>query len=143
MVITREADYAVRLMLTIAGKDSGTVASARPLSEEANVPYELARGLLSKLADAGLLNSHRGRAGGFDLARPASEITMAQILMVAGEDLALNVCIVDPESCSSSTFCPMHPVWNAASEMLRGYLGEMSLAAVLEMDTAGAGTESC
>ena len=47
MVITREADYAVRLMLTIAGKDSGVVASARPLAEEANVPYELARGLLS------------------------------------------------------------------------------------------------
>ena len=143
MVITREADYAVRLMLTIAGKDRGTVASARPLSEEANVPYELARGLLSKLADAGLLNSHRGRAGGFDLARPASEITMGEILMVAGEDLALNVCIIDPENCSSSTFCPMHPVWGAASEMLRGYLGGMALAEVLKMDTAGVGIESC
>lgn len=143
MVITREADYAVRLMLTIAGKDRGSVASARPLSEEADVPYELARGLLSKLADAGLLNSHRGRAGGFDLARPASEITMREILEVAGEDLSLNVCVADPTNCASSSFCPMHPVWNAASDTLRGYLGGLSLAEVIKMDSAGAGIESC
>ena len=143
MVITREADYAVRLMLTIASKDRGSVASARRLSEEAKVPYELARGLLSRLAEAGLLNSHRGRAGGFALARPASDITMGEILSVAGEDLALNVCVVDPENCSSSSYCLMHPVWSAASDMLRGYLGEMSLAEVIAMGSAGAGNEPC
>ena len=130
-------------MLTIASKDRGSVASARPLSEEAGVPYELARGPLSRLAEAGLLNSHRGRAGGFDLARPASEITIGEILGVAGEDLALNVCIVDPENCSSSSFCPMHPVWAAASDMLRGYLGEMSLAEVIAMGSVGAGNKPC
>lgn len=143
MVITREADYAVRLMLTIANKDRGAVASARPLSEEANVSYELARGLLSKLAEAGLLNSHRGRAGGFDLARPAGDITMREILMVAGEDLSLNVCVIDPMNCTSSSFCPMHPVWNAASDMLRGYLGGLSLAEVIEMNSVGTGIQSC
>jgi Rrf2 family protein len=130
-------------MLTLGSKEPDAVASARPLSEEANVPYELARGLLSRLADAGLLDSHRGRSGGFHLARPASEITMGEILAVAGEDLTLNICTGDPESCPSSDTCPMHPVWNTASSMLRTYLGEKSLAEVLEANLVGAGTERC
>jgi Rrf2 family protein len=130
-------------MLTLGGKDPDAVASARPLAEEANVPYELARGLLSRLADAGLLESHRGRTGGFHLARPASEITMGEILSVAGEDLALNICSADRESCTNSDTCPMHPVWLEASDMLRTYLGEKTLAEVLESNLVGAGTGTC
>jgi Rrf2 family protein len=138
VVITREADYAVRLMLAIAECDSNDVLSARMLSDDACVPYELARGLLSRLADAGLLQSTRGRNGGFRLARRADSIRIGEILRVAGEDLELNVCVSEPESCSRSGDCPMHDVWTAGSEMLRSYIAEMTLAAALDMEGAQA-----
>lgn len=132
VVITREADYSIRLMLTIADHESNDVSSARALSDEASVPYELARGLLSRLADAGLLHSTRGRNGGFRLSRPADDIRIGDILHVAGEDLALNICVSDPESCTRSDECPMHGVWAAVSDMLRAYLAEMTLAEALD-----------
>ena len=136
MVITREADYTVRLMLVLAARQADGTVSSRVLAKEARVPYELARGVLARLADAGLLESFRGRSGGYQLARAASEITIGEVLAVAGENLELNVCVNVPEECDASAFCAMHPVWQVASELLREYLGEMTLAQVVRMKPA-------
>ena len=128
MVITREADYAVRLMVGLAQRAQGTVVSARALADESGVPYELARTILGNLADAGILESRRGRSGGFLLARPPAEVQLIEVLAVAGETLQLNVCVVDPSNCGRSSECPVHPVWSAASEVLRAFMGEQTLA---------------
>jgi len=140
VVITREADYAVRLMVGLASRAPGTVVSARALAEENAVPYELARTILGNLAEAGLLESRRGRSGGFSLARPADEIRFGDVLASAGETLQLNVCVADPDACGRSGICPVHPIWNAASDLLRGYLAEQTLAQVREY---GGSTPAC
>ena len=131
MVITREADYAVRLMVGLAARAQGTVVSARALADEAGVPYELARTILGNLADAGILESRRGRSGGFLLARPAAGIHLRDVLAVAGENLQLNVCVADPVNCSRSNECPVHPIWSAASAVLREFMGEQTLAGIV------------
>jgi Rrf2 family protein len=130
VVITREADYAVRLMVGLASREQGVVVSARALAAESDVPYELARTILGNLADAGILDSRRGRSGGFALARPASDIRLGDILAVAGETLQLNVCVADPSNCGRSGTCPVHPIWSAASDVLRGFLATQTLAQV-------------
>jgi Rrf2 family protein len=132
MVITREADYAVRLVLALAGHDQDEAVSSRSLSEEAGVPYEIARGILARLADAGLLDSHRGRQGGYHLGRDSGRITIGEVLAVAGEHLELNICVADPANCASSGQCAMHPVWASATELLRSYLSQMTLRQVLD-----------
>lgn len=131
MVITREADYAVRLMVGIATRKAGSPVSARVLAEECSVPYELARTILGNLAEAGLLESRRGRSGGFMLAKPAETIGLSDVLAVAGESLQLNICIADPQNCVRVGECPMHPVWSAASEVLHEFLGRQTLASLV------------
>jgi Rrf2 family protein len=138
VVITREADYAVRLMVTLAGHPQGTVVSARALAGDCGVPYELARTILGNLADAGILESRRGRSGGFALARPATEIRLGDVLATAGENLQLNVCVADPSLCGRSDECPVHPVWSQASDMLRSFLAEQTLAHIVDLDGAEA-----
>lgn len=138
MIITREADYAVRLMVTLAACGPGTVASARQLALESDVPYELARTILGSLADARLLESRRGRSGGFVLARDPEDIALSEVLAAVGECLQLNVCVADPAHCSRSNTCPVHPVWRFAAEHLREFLSSKSLAQVLSMRTAEA-----
>ena len=138
MVITREADYAIRLMVALAPRQQGTVVSARALSGECDVPYELARTILGNLADVGILESRRGRSGGFALARPADEIRLGDVLFAAGETLQLNICVNDPAMCGRSKVCPVHPVWTAASGVLRSFLAEQTVAQILQMDTADA-----
>lgn len=138
MVITREADYAVRLMVTLASCGQGTVASARLLAVESDVPYELARTILGNLADAGILESRRGRSGGFALALPPTEIVLGDVLGAVGESLQLNVCVADPGNCGRSSSCPVHPIWKSASDVLRGFLAAQTLAEVVEHGRAEA-----
>lgn len=138
MVITREADYAIRLMVALAPRQPGTVVSARALASECDVPYELARTILGNLADVGILESRRGRSGGFTLARPAEEIRLGDVLSAAGETLQLNVCVNDPSMCGRSTVCPVHPIWTAASGVLRDFLATQTIAQILQMDGADA-----
>lgn len=128
MVITREADYAVRLMVDLASKPEGTVISARILAADVGVPYELARTILGNLAEAGILDSRRGRSGGFALARPAEEVVLSDVLAAAGEELQLNVCVADPAKCTRSKNCAVHPIWNQASQVLREFLSTQTLA---------------
>lgn len=131
MVITREADYAVRLMVGLAQRTQGTVVSARALADESGVPYELARTILGNLADAGILESRRGRSGGFLLARDPREVKLVDVLAVAGEALQLNLCVADPGNCGRSSECPVHPVWSAASEVLKSFMAEQTLAGLV------------
>jgi Rrf2 family protein len=131
VVITREADYAVRLMVGLAQREQGTVTSARALADEAGVPYELARTILGNLADAGILESRRGRSGGFMLTRQPSKIRLTDVLAVAGETLQLNICVADPVNCGRSSDCPVHPIWTAASGVLREFMGEQTLASIV------------
>lgn len=138
MVITREADYAVRLMVALGSEPQGTIVSARALAGDCEVPYELARTILGHLADAGILESRRGRSGGFSLARPAADIRLGDILAVAGETLQLNVCAQEPSLCSRSSICPVHPIWSQASDVLRAFLAEQTLAQILQLDGAEA-----
>jgi Rrf2 family protein len=131
VIITREADYAVRLTVGLAAHGDGEVMSARALAEQCEVPYELARTILGNLAELGVLVSHRGRSGGFALARSASEIKLGQVLAAAGETLQLNVCVGSPSRCGRAGNCPVHPVWDEASRKLREFLGEKTLAEIL------------
>jgi Rrf2 family protein len=118
-------------MVGLAQRAQGTVVSARALSEEAGVPYELARTILGNLADAGILESRRGRSGGFLLARSPEEIQLRDVLAVAGENLQLNICVADPLHCGRSSDCPVHPIWSAASEVLRAFMSQQSLAGLI------------
>lgn len=131
MVITREADYAVRLMVGLSQRKQGTIVSARALADEAGVPYELARTILGNLADAGILESRRGRSGGFMLARKPADIRLSDVLAVAGENLQLNICVADPANCGRSGVCPVHPIWTEASEVLRNFLGDQTFADIV------------
>ena len=90
------------------------------------------------LADVGILESRRGRSGGFALARPADEIRLGDVLVAAGETLQLNVCVADPSRCGRSKSCPVHPVWTAASGVLRRFLADQTIAQILQLE----GTEA-
>lgn len=119
-------------MVTLAGHGYGTVASARSLAVDCGVPYELARTILGSLADAGVLDSRRGRSGGFALKNPPSQVMLADVLAAVGESLQLNVCVDEPGNCARSGVCPVHPVWRSASDVLRGFLASQTLAAMVE-----------
>lgn len=86
MQIPAKADYAIRALLSLA--NSNEPMSAAALAEEQGLPAKFLGAILSDLRRAELVISHRGAAGGFILARPADEITLAKVLRVVGGPMA-------------------------------------------------------
>jgi Rrf2 family protein len=111
-MITREADYGIRTILYLAGKQDGKETervSTRDLAEEMGIPYRFLRNITRKLVDAGLVNSQRGKGGGLKLALPKHNLSLLDVLQVMDRDgIRLNDCLADEFECPRTGICPVH-----------------------------------
>jgi FeS assembly SUF system regulator len=129
MRLTHLADYAVVLMTAAARRPAAARLSATELSGETGVPLPTAQKLMGQLAAAGLLNSVRGTGGGFTLARPAPEISLADIVEAVEGPIAMTVCSghEGPSDCALDAHCRVKPHMGIVGNAVRGALGAVSL----------------
>lgn len=125
--LTNLADYAVVIMLHAARTGDGRL-SASAVAGETGIPVPTAAKIMSTLARAGLLLSHRGVAGGFELARPAEAISVAAIIEAVDGPIALTQCAqTDHSDCALEEACAMRPHWDTINRVMREALGGISL----------------
>ena len=129
MRLSHLADYAVVLMTAAARRDAGERLSATELSAETGVPLPTAQKLMGQLAGAGLLSSARGASGGFALARPAHQISLADIVEAVEGPIAMTVCSGNegPSDCALDAHCRVKPHMGVVGDAVRGALGAVSL----------------
>jgi len=130
--LSRLADYGLVLMGRMAG-DAGSVHTALSLAEETQLPMPTVAKLLVRLAQGGLLISHRGAKGGYELARAASTITVADIVVTVDGPIALTQCLehgADP--CDVERICPTRRGWNRLNDAVRRALADVSLAELIQ-----------
>jgi Rrf2 family protein len=114
MQLTRTADYAIRVMIHLAGLPCGARTSRETLAKWTQVPGEFLSKVLQSLARARLIQSHRGTRGGFELARSGSQITMLDVVEAIEGPLQLNVCLGRDDACGRRWWCAAHNVWREA-----------------------------
>ena len=129
MRLTHLADYAVVLMTAAARRADGERLSANVLSDDTGVPLPTAQKLMGHLAAAGLLTSVRGAGGGFMLARPVTEISLADIVEAVEGPIAMTVCSGQegPSDCALDAHCRVKPHMGVVGNAVRGALGAVSL----------------
>ena len=128
MKLSHLADYAVVLMTAAARCSPGERLSATALSEETGVPLPTAQKLMGQLAASGLLSSARGASGGFALARPAAEISLADIVEAVEGPIALTMCSDGTNhDCVLDAHCRVRPHMGVVGQAVRGALGAVSL----------------
>ena len=129
MRLTHLADYAVVMMTAAARRDSQARLSAAELAAETGVPLPTAQKLMGKLASAGLLNSARGAGGGFTLARPVTEISLADIVEAVEGPIAMTQCSGsdEPSDCALDAHCRVKPHMGIVGAKVRGALHAVSL----------------
>src|SRR6476619_205626 len=129
MRLSHLADYAVVLMTAAARRPSGARLSATELSGETGVPLPTTQKLMGQLASTGLLSSVRGAGGGFALARPAQEISLADIVEAVEGPIAMTVCSGHdgPSDCALDAHCRVKPHMGVVGNAVRGALGAVSL----------------
>lgn len=135
MQITRTTDYAVRAMTYLADRGAGTRATVDLVSAAAGVTPTLMSKVLQRLVSARLVVSYRGKDGGFNLARPPSEISMLDVLVAMEGPLCLNLCLLSGEMCSRQSWCAAHGVW---AEVQRKVASILSTASIAELAAVSA-----
>ena len=128
MQLTRAADYAVRVMIHLAGLPSGTRASRSGLAEAAECPEQFLSKVLQNLTRAGLVISHRGNTGGFELPESRREATLLEVVEAVEGPIHLNTCLTSPYACSRQDWCPAHAVWADAQRAMTDVLAKASIS---------------
>lgn len=116
--LSKRSDYALIALRHLASSSAQPAegvpgaASARELAERFDIPVELLAKILQKLARAGLLQSHQGIRGGYVLARPATAISVADIIVAVDGPLTVTACSDQDSSCDQYLKCNIRdPLW--------------------------------
>ncbi len=131
MQLTRKTDYALVALASLA-RDDGTASSARDLAEELHLPLPVLRNILKLLTTHGMLVSTRGPNGGYRLARPPQQITLAQVVEVIEGPVQLARCCPGPgelelPQCRLEESCHIKSNVRRVHERLIGFLQEVTL----------------
>ncbi len=132
MQITRQADYAVRAVLYLAGLGEGARAATGLIARKQQVPPSFLAKIISQLSVAGILQTSRGARGGVSLARRPSEISLLEVVEVIDGPVSMNACVIDPGICDRVEDCPVHQIWCQAQQRLVKELSETTFATILE-----------
>ncbi len=130
MRISAKADYAVRAAAELAAAPPGRPVKAERIAHSQRIPRDFLENILRDLRRAGLVATQRGAEGGSMLARPASEISVAEVLRAVEGPLAA-VRGVRPESLTyEGAASSLVDVWIAVRASLRSVLDVVTLADV-------------
>jgi len=129
--VTAKADYAMRAIVEISVAPNGR-AKAEQIASAQDIPLGFLRGILTDLRRSGLIVSQRSANGGFRLARPASEITIAEVVRSVEGPLALVRGLRPTELDYPGATAPLRDVWIALRANLRAVLDHTTIADVAE-----------
>ncbi|MFT4057885.1 MAG: Rrf2 family transcriptional regulator [Novosphingobium sp.] len=127
MQLTRYTDYAVRVLLHVGTRDEGNLSSIAEIAETYGISRNHLMKVVQDLGQAGFLETVRGRGGGLRLGRPASEITVGQIVRHTETSFQL----VDCGTCIVLPACTLPRAFNEATRAFLEVLDRYTLADAL------------
>jgi Rrf2 family iron-sulfur cluster assembly transcriptional regulator len=143
--VSARGDYASRALLSLAlHADDGRPNSVRDIAERTGLPQPYLEQILLALKGAGLVRSKRGVGGGYVLARPTDEITLAEIVGAVDGPIAAGD-FGEPHAngaCDHEGQCVLLAIWGDVGSRMRTLLQSISLADIAEMARGGRGWPS-
>ena len=136
MMFSTKAEYGIRVMAHLANHDGDRPISLGSIADAEGLPLAYLEHLVQRLRKAELVESRRGAHGGYTLARPAADITMAEVVAALEGDIAPIECITaDADGaliCSregvASAPCPTKLLWTRVQGSIVRTLNDMTLA---------------
>ncbi len=119
MILHNTTQYAIRILNYLANESDDRLVSAKTLSQKLDIPYKFLTKIMTNLVKEEFILSIRGREGGFELARPSDEISIAQILDAVNDNLEDKGCLLGIGLCDDRKKCALHDEWTAPKKMIR------------------------
>jgi Rrf2 family protein len=140
MKLNTRARYALTAMAAISRRSGGDgPASVRWLGRRTRISRYYLGHILTRLAEAGLLRSQRGRKGGFSLALPAEAIGLGQIVEAAVGPINIVECVGNPDLCLLAEVCQCRGLYERINERILAALNQFSLAELASQHELDAG----
>lgn len=131
MRLTTKGRFAVTAMLDIALREAAGPVTLAGISERHKISLSYLEQLFGKLRRRKLVTSVRGPGGGYCLTKPASEISVAQIILAVDEPLDATQC-GGKENCIEDTPCMTHDLWVSLNKTIFQYLSSIDLGALMK-----------
>jgi len=136
MQITRATDYAVRVMIYMATHPPNTRLAVPDVARGIEAPESFVSKILQQLVQRGMVTSHRGSGGGFELAVDPEKVSLLDVVEMVEGPLQINVCLPGVESCDRKSWCGAHPIWAEAQAALKSVLAGATIASLARESAA-------
>jgi len=132
--LSKKTDYGLLALGYLAAEAPSGVASARAIAERYDIPVELLAKVLQHLARRGFIAAQKGAYGGYHLTRPASAISLAEIVQAIDGPLAITACGREDEQCDQFGRCTVRDPLARVKERILSVLRDVTLAEMAPSD---------
>jgi Rrf2 family protein len=117
--LSKKADYALMALKHLAIRGDRESSSAREIADQYDIPIELMAKVLQRLVQRGLLTSHQGTRGGYELARLPRQISVADVIQAIDGPVTVTACSTEDGSCEQFAKCNVRdPLWKVRERIL-------------------------
>ncbi len=133
MNVTSKGRYALRVMLDLARHTEDGFISLKTVAERQSISMKYLEMIVGQLKKASLLESSRGKDGGYRLSRSPGDYSVGEILRSVEDNLAPVSCIQDGSvACDHASLCLTIPMWKELDEITNSYLDSVRLSDLLD-----------
>lgn len=138
-MISKTGLHAIKALAALAGLADGAYAGAADVAQSIGAPRNYLGKLLKALANAGLVESQKGKGGGFRLARAPSLIPLLDVLEPIEPIARWSGCFLGGSQCSDGSPCCLHDRWKTVRDVYLQFLSETTIADLLGRIPAASG----
>ena len=132
-MISTRGRYALRVMIDLAQHDNGEFISLKVVSQRQEVSMKYLEMIVAILNKGGLLQSQRGKDGGYRLIKPADQYTVSEIVNLTEGSLASVPCLDCEENlCARADSCLTLPLWKHLDGMINRYLSSITVQDLID-----------
>ena len=132
--ITRTGEYGLRGLLFLAKQPTNRLFLVSEVSKAQRIPETYLAKIFQRLSKTGLLKSTRGLNGGFNLGKPAKEITMKQVIEALEGPIVLKRSLLRQGECDEEESYPLHEVFEEAQEKFLEVLDRTTIEDLARQD---------
>lgn len=132
MELNTKGRYAVMAMADLAKHGGEQAVPLSMIADRQQLSLAYLEQIFLRLRRAGLVESARGRSGGYRLGRPATEISVAEIMTAVEEQTRMTRCMEGGGGCIGEERCLTHSLWSALGSQIGSFLAGISLQKVID-----------
>ncbi len=131
-MLSQTGKYALNAAVFLAGQPAGTYRLAREIGRELGIPGQYLSKVLNQMTRQGLLESKRGKLGGFRLKVPPERLSLFAVMDAVEDTGRFRRCPLGPGQCTEEDPCPLHSQWNAVRVEYLDFLNSTTISALTD-----------